>query len=150
MRKYEADNMNCLQCCIAGMFDVELATVPHQQVWQSKHANWFDGFYNFMMIEHGQAPVAVVDDTLDDLFHIAVIRPFVEGVPHCVLAKGMDVVWDPNKNNKLESLAEVEWEYSILFVQVSGLCLQKACQTSYIQWELEEANEERTTGESRI
>lgn len=148
MIKYTADEtQNCLQCCIAGMFDKELEDVETVHAWGKRYPNWFDGLYNYSMINLGHAPVSVVDDTLDDLFHIAIVRP-KEGLPHCVIAKGMAVVWDPSPGDKLESLAEVDWEYSILFVQVLGLCIQKSCQTSYSNWKLEEANAERITRES--
>jgi len=149
MIKYESTDNNCLQCCIAGMFDKPLDDVPHVLDWKERYPNWYDGFHNFSLIFLNHVPVAVVDDTLDDLFHIAVFSE-VGRLPHCVIAKGMDVVWDPHPSNKIASLADTEnWEYSIVFVEVHGLTLQQACQASYVQWAKEKADEAGITGESR-
>ena len=139
MIKYTADETNnCLACCIAGMFDLPLGVVPGVHEW-GKLGYWFDNFYNWSKEELGHVPIAVVDDTLEDLYYIAVLENS-NNVPHAVIAKCMSVVWDPSPNDKITELDDTM--YGILFVHVDGLCMQNACHISHMEWIQEQVNKE--------
>jgi hypothetical protein len=128
MRKHIADGrMNCLQCCLAGMFDLELEEVPGAHAW-SKEGYWFDGMYRWSKAMLKHTPIAVTDDTLDGLFHIAVVE--ADGVSHAVIAYGPDIVWDPNPTPTLTNLDTID--YSLVFVPFNGLSVQQACRLSYV------------------
>ena len=123
MLKYVADDtMNCLQCCIAGIFDMKMEHVPGVHKWSKESDYWFKGFYAWSTMVLGYTPIAVVDDTLDDIFHIAVTREGDAGA-HAVIARGTEVVWDPNPNQKekiVNLLDAAEWEYSLVFIKSKG------------------------------
>ena len=125
MRNYTADGtQNCLQCCLAAIFDMDMHKVPTVHEWSKKHNYWFEGMYQWSTLHMGHIPVSIVDDTLDDLFHIAVVKR--EGRPsHAVVAKGTEVVWDPSPEEKVINLLDVmDWEYSILFISVKDDSIQ--------------------------
>ena len=124
MKKYTQDStMNCLQCCLAGVFGLPLGSVPTVHKWSKENSYWFDGLVEWVRTQ-GYETVSIVDDTLDGLYHIAVIRESGKSA-HAVVCKGTNVIWDPAPTNKITNLLdEGEWEYSLLFVKVVGKCLQ--------------------------
>jgi hypothetical protein len=132
IRKYKADEtQNCMQCCLAAIFDKFMHEIPTVHEWSKQHSYWFKGFYNWSVLHMGHVPVAIVDDTLDDIFHIAIIRQ--EGTPsHAVVAKGTEVVWDPGAGEKVTDLLDVsEWEYSIVFLSVADDSMQSRLLKDY-------------------
>jgi hypothetical protein len=110
---------------------MDLVKVPTVHEWSKKYSYWFEGLYNWSIIHKDHAPVSIVDDTLDDLFHIAVVKQ--EGKPsHAVVAKGIEVVWDPNPGEKVTDLLDVmDWEYSILFVSLGETSMQSRLLKDY-------------------
>lgn len=123
MIEYFADNQNCLQCCIAGMFDLALNAVPTVKDFEvdSKQrftGNWFDSFYDWSKEYVAHVPVVFaedqLDDTLDDIIHIAVTKT-EKGVIHSRIYKGEDIIWDPTykATDKQEPL------YRIIFVPLN-------------------------------
>ena len=125
LRHTADDTQNCLQCCIAGMFGLPMEQVPTVHKWSKEHSYWFAGMYEWVKSQ-GYIVTSIVDDTMDDLYHIAVIREDGKSeYAHAVIAKGTDVVWDPSPQEKAVDLLDVhDWEYSLLFVKVQGKCLQ--------------------------
>jgi hypothetical protein len=113
------------------MFDMDLSKIPTVHEWSKSHNYWFDGMYTWSTLHMGHIPVSIVDDTLDDLFHIAVIRQ--EGKPaHSVVAKGTEVIWDPSGGEKIINLLDAaEWEYSIIFLCVGDNSMQSKLLKDY-------------------
>ena len=133
MRKYLMDaSQNCFQCCLAGMFDLEKSDVPGVHAWSKEDGDWFNGLYKWSKRELKHAVVAVVDDTLDDLFHIAVLRGEDEDYGHAVIAFGSTVVWDPNPIEGQRATTLDKLDYSLVFIPLAGLSVQRACMLSWI------------------
>lgn len=136
MRHNTADEtMNCLQCCLASMFSMPLASVPTVHKWAKDDAQnyWFNGFHNWSSEILGYTPVSIVDDTLDGLFHIAVIQE-KKGYFHAVVARGTEVIMDPHPDpsKRAKNLLDVDnWEYSLLFIKSKGKCLQRKLEEDY-------------------
>ena len=138
MRKHLTDHrMNCLQCCLAGMFDLELEEVPGAHAWAKSHDYWFAGMYEWSKKKLNHIPIAVTDDTLDDLFHIAMTET-PEGQLHAVIAYGTKIVWDPTPTSEVEDLSNAT--YSLVFVPTGGLSVQKACLMSFVSDWAQEAS----------
>lgn len=135
MRKHTADEtMNCLACCLAGLFDRDLASIPTVHKWSKDDSQgyWFNEFYKWSRDILGYTPVSIVDDTMDDLFHIAVIKESTTG-SHAVIARGVEVLWDPNPKGKIVTnlLDVAEWEYSLIFIKSKGKCVQARLEKEY-------------------
>jgi hypothetical protein len=124
------------------MFDLILEDVPGVHAW-SKKGYWFDHFYEWSVKVLKHVPIAVTDDTLEDLYHIAVYENS-KGVPHSVIAKCDDIIWDPSPNEKATEIEDTA--YRIVFVQLGSLSVQQACRISHEMWERE--NEQGTMGRS--
>lgn len=127
--------MNCLQCCLASMFSMPLAAVPTVHKWAKDDPAdyWFNGFYQWSSDVLGYIPVSIVDDTLDGLFHIAVIQERGKSF-HAVVARGTEVVMDPNpkEEERVNNLLDADkWEYSLLFIKSKGKCLQRKLEEDY-------------------
>ena len=136
MRHNTADaTMNCLQCCIASMFDMPMNAVPTVHSWSKNDPQnyWFNGFHTWAVDVLGYTPVSIVDDTLDELFHIAVIQERGHAF-HAVVARGTEVLMDPVKipSERVTNLLDVEsWEYSLIFIKSKGKCLQRKLEEDY-------------------
>jgi hypothetical protein len=121
------------------MFDLELDEVPGAHAWSKSHNYWFDGMYEWSKSKLHHIPVAITDDTLDDLFHIAMIETG-EGKTHAVIAYGQTIVWNPTPNHEVKDLSKLT--YSLIFVNYNGLSVQNACRMSYINDWMDEAHTE--------
>ena len=130
MLKYEARTDNCLQCCIAGMFDLKLEQVPTVQTW-AKSGYWFGGMLDYCTGELKHYPAVIEDDTLDNVFHIAVGET-KKGVCHAVIARGMDVIWDPNPNVEEKMTVLNDYDYSVVFINMTGCSIQNSCNITYM------------------
>ena len=145
MLKYLSDDrQNCLQCCLAGLFELELDKVPGVHAWSKSHSYWYAGLDEWARSYLKHAPIAVVDDTLDGIFHIAVVER--EGVEHAVIARGQEIVWDPTPTGTDTLLGDVT--YSLVFIYLGGLSVQHAREMDYIKG-LEEDYEHGFAGKSR-
>lgn len=125
MRRYHSQTgRNCLQCCIAGLFDMELEMIPDVDTFErdAEGKGWFDSFYNWSKLTLNHVPVAVTDDTLDDLLHIEVCETD-KGVSHAVISKGCDLVYDPDGTYQVGP--ERKTEYRILFVPLEYGCQRR-------------------------
>jgi len=130
MKQYKSNpvDQNCLQCCVAGLFDLELSDVPNVAEFGEK-GYWFDEFYEWCKEELKHIPIAVTDDTMDDLYNIEVYeRP--NGIAHAIICKGIDVVWDPLPEPIPDEIRTTEYKFA--FVPIGGLTLQNACRISHV------------------
>ena len=122
MKEYISTNKNCFQCCVAGLFNMELGTVPDIQEFsidatQRNLNQWYDSFYEWIRSALAHTPVVIMedslDDTLDDLYNIAVYEN-AKGITHCSIFKGLELIWDPamgaNAPDKVEPI------YRIIFI----------------------------------
>jgi hypothetical protein len=125
------------------MFDMPLDSVPGVHAW-GKKGYWFDNFYEWSVKVLHHVPVAVTDDTLEDLYHIAVYET-AKGVPHSVIAKCDTIIWDPTPNEKATEIEDTA--YRILFVQLGSLSIQEACKISHEHWVKDDAENQDETGE---
>ena len=122
MRMYKADSSgNCLQCCLAALFDIPLEDVPPPDVMEVWPGGWFNKLYDWSKINQGCVPVVVLDDTLDELLHIEVVETPL-GVEHAVLSYGEHIILDPKTDSGLRELppAERDTQYRILFVSLAA------------------------------
>ncbi len=118
MRKYYANSTgNCLQCCLAGILDLPLEHVPYIETLGLSPGGWFKGLYDWCKTLQNHVPIAVFDNTLDDLIHIEVVKT-LKGVTHAVISKGTTVLHDPDST--AEYPKERKTEYRILFVPLTG------------------------------
>lgn len=119
MRKYMADSTgNCLQCCLAGLFDVPLERVPPAVDWKETPSGWFSAMYDWVLEYTGYVTVAVLDDTLDDLLHIEIVEN-LEGIHHAFIARGMTVIHNPDSSTPID--LDRDTQYKLLFVPLTGI-----------------------------
>jgi hypothetical protein len=124
MEYYFSENNNCLQCCVAGMFNRTLDKVPDVIEFKNKalldldSKNWFDAFYIWCKQSLGHIPVVFaereLDDTLDDVIHLEVYESD-EGITHAAIVKGEDIIWDPMYGNPQ---GERKALYRIIFLPI--------------------------------
>ncbi len=119
MRRYHSHTgRNCLQCCIAGLFDMSLDEVPDVDTFDrdADGKGWFHSFYEWSKTTLHHIPVSVTDDTLDDLIHIEVIENYM-GVCHAIISKGENMLHDPDSAHNAGP--ERATDYRILFVPLN-------------------------------
>lgn len=122
MKRYIAENKNCFQCCVAGLFNLALEAVPDithfgLDAKQRNLTQWFDSFYEWSRDYLAHTPVVIMeddlDDTLDDIKHIVVYYN-KRGITHCSIYKGSEELHDPALGANAPDV--VEPVYRIIFI----------------------------------
>ena len=105
MIRYRAHEMNCLQCCIAGILNLPLDLVPTFLSEKDREEGriWVDDFEDWCML-HDFFPTYIKErDEAPCCPHIAVGYNN-GGTPHCVIMQNDEVLWNPDERGELDSI----------------------------------------------
>lgn len=114
MKKYEADNGNCFQCCVAGLLDLPLEEVPDIMDFRKVDLAWHVPFATWCREKHGMGLLIAEGDSL--AYNVAFIEVFenLDKLPHAVLANALGTIHDPGDPAKTPTDRDVMYRIFLI------------------------------------